>query len=107
MNMAEFLMGRLGQMMAEKDGSNDEDGNTVQREIEETFDLREVYDNEIKPLVQQIHDLCDQHNIPAIIYLVTSCDDECYSAHGTVHLTKERTPGKMYFAYHILHESGD
>lgn len=41
----------------------------------ENFDKTDVYNNEIHPLVEQIRDICDKHDIPALMSFTYKHDD--------------------------------
>lgn len=42
----------------------------------ETFDQRDVFTREIRPLIQQLFDRCSQHNIPLLCFAVGAAQKE-------------------------------
>ena len=83
----------------------------------ENFDLTSVYDEKIKPLVEQVHELCVANGIPFIAGFVVSNhvnseDDEKreydVGIAGSVFMNgPERTPPELVVANKALREGND
>lgn len=70
------------------------------------FDLEEVYDEQISPLMAQIIEICHTHQMPIIFSVCYSWDEE--QGHGlcTTHILFEgRSPEAFYEAYNALFKS--
>jgi hypothetical protein len=76
----------------------------TQTYLSDTFDLRELYNAQISPLVRQIYDLSREHKLPFFAsFCVNNEGGECGLLFTSNLVGPERTPVDLVVAHRISH----
>lgn len=70
----------------------------------EVYDLSDVYEQQVKPLIKQLFDICDEHKLPFLIGCCYKGDGEGVHYTNSVTVKAERVPLNFYAAARILEE---
>lgn len=74
----------------------------AQAYLSDKFDLRELYNTQISPLVRQIYDLSREHNLPfTASFCVNNEGDKCGLLYTSNLIGPERTPMELVVAHRI------
>lgn len=80
------------------------DGERVENVKPANYNAEEVTDKLIRPLFEQLHDLCIEHNIPLLAAVQYKRDDEGTGIHSACHLHPDMASHEMYLAHMALHK---
>lgn len=83
--------------------NKDFDLDTWEATMPAAYDLRQAYQQSIKPLMQQLHDACKEAGMPMLICVATSQDSVGTGMDALQYFPgAERTPASMLMALHAL-----
>lgn len=76
----------------------------------EQFNLRALFDEQVEPLLKQIHSICSENGLPFFAAFSLACEEVevagkkslSHNVSTSYFITKERAPMPMHLAYHIV-----